>query len=188
MKRNRSQFGGTPWSIALGLIILAVLVFLVLRDIGGDPRDNESKAAQAVDDGLGLSQKKYLDRGKNVASLAEMQQIETALVMFEMQRGRPPENLEEVIDAGLIGDGAARDSYGNVYRIQRGPDGRWEIRSAGTSQIFGTKDDQVRQLTGSSGLAEKRPTPPPPNKPVSPLDLVYPGDPRYNEVVNKIEQ
>ncbi len=153
--------------LLIGLLIFFGRGFLQEKTKINDPYD--SKIGEAIDQVTGLNQKVALDRAHDIATQAEIYQIQNAAVMYYTREGKYPETVGDLVDAGDIQMGALSDSLGRDYKIVY-EDGKCYIRSPGNTGISGTGDDVSKEVWGFAPL---KPPPPKPEPKVNFLDL-YP--------------
>ncbi len=133
MKKNRSEKGFTLIEILLVVIIIGILVSLVAPRLAGRSEEARKQAAKAdIDGGLAL-----------------------ALDLFEVDNGRYPANLEDLVQkpsdaqswkGPYIKKGLPKDPWGGSY-IYKMPGSHntssYDLYSQGADKQEGTADDIV---------------------------------------------
>ncbi len=83
-----------------------------------------------------------LDRVRGTVSGVDQQMFERAVHLFRSRHNRLPENLEELVRAGIIGHDQLKDPFGRPYWSYR-DNGSFIIRSSGQDMVMFTDYDRV---------------------------------------------
>lgn len=151
-----------------GLIFLAIMVGIIIyfweplvnfknKIISiGQSKPKESKAPAAfgvgefIDHFTGSAQVGLLERAKSKVTETELVTIRNALIAFYTDKGKFPENLDELIESGYLSSSEQLlDPWGTKY-TSKIANGKFYLISAGKDKIYGTKDDEEIEINLTS--------------------------------------
>lgn len=112
-----------------------------------DIHNPKSPVGRKIDEALPLQYASQYQRLKRGVNVLEMANIRTAIQMYQLNYGKDPESLQDLIDTRCISEGALQDTFRQDYRLRK-LEGRWALMSSGNDQILNTEDDVVLYLDG----------------------------------------
>ena len=125
--------------LVVGLIAVAIRQFDMLGDGGG-------RAGSALRSGVhSLTGKTTADLGRETMSFASRTRIARAVREYVTETGRWPDDLDDLVDRGLIQADGTVDEWGRALMLEATEAGA-RLRSAGPDAQFHTDDDWTLNL------------------------------------------
>jgi hypothetical protein len=123
-----------------------------------DIHSPDSPTGRKIDEHTPLEYVHQYQDAKRRINLIEMDNIRKAIAMYQINMGRNPESIEDLVTSRCIGEGALQDTFNQDYRL-REVDGRWFLLSSGNDEILYTDDDVMLALDGvMEGTRPAKPT------------------------------
>ncbi len=130
---------------AIKFILGIALLLVVGRIIWVNTMKGLDKIESASEEGS-IAAEKYLTQTEDIKEKmtvnSDGRAIQQAIKMFQIDKGRIPQSLDELRQAGTLGGISGNDPWGQPYRFQRAQNSL-KIISSGRDRSIDTEDDII---------------------------------------------
>ena len=121
--------------------MVGVVLFFLLGNLFLIMRDRErKKSADNMEHNPLKVQRQNLTRARNSATQMDLVTIRTQTIAFSIDKGRMPNDLQELCDEGFYSMVEAEDKFGRDLKSGI-EEGMFFLRSSGQDGIWNTRDD-----------------------------------------------